>query len=375
VGRREGADISSGVQVEASIDARGIGELERWLSARISGARAVRLAPPRRLAGGYSAETLVLEARVERGGSERAERYVLRREMPEPAVYPAQAEGLETEIEIQWRTMEALARHSRVPLAPLIGFERDPRPIGAPFFVMGFVEGAVPSVAPPYAAQGFFAEAKTEERARMLDDGLRVLAQIHALDWRAAGFGWLAPPGVTPGTLRQLELWQQYAERELAGRRHPLLSEAFAWLRARLPREDERELVLSWGDARIGNMIWQDFRCACVTDFENVAIAPRAFDLGWWLMFDRWSHESMGPVPRLAGEPTREEQRALYEKHAGVSVGDTRYYEVLAAARYCAIVVRVMNRSVARGELPADQRIWLENPASVCLAELVATLR
>jgi hypothetical protein len=58
-----------------------------------------------------------------------------------------------------------------------------------------------------------------------------------------------------------------------------------------------------------------------------------------------------------------------------VSVGDTRYYEVLAAARYCAIVVRVMNRSVARGELPADQRIWLENPASVCLAELVATLR
>jgi aminoglycoside phosphotransferase (APT) family kinase protein len=358
---------------EASIDAGGIARLERWLAGRLPGAQAVRLGPPRRLSGGYSAETLVLEASVQRGGAQHAEKYVLRREMPEPAVYPVQAPGLDVEIEIQWRTMDALARHSRVPLAPLIGFEREASLIGAPFFVMGFVDGLVPGVAPPYAAQGFFAEALPEERTRLIEDGLRVLAEIHAVDWRAAGFGWLAPAGVRPGTLRQLDLWQQYAERELAGRQHPLMREAFAWLRANLPREREDELVLSWGDSRIGNMIWHGFRCACVTDFENVAIAPRALDLGWWLMFDRWSHESMGGVPRLPGELTREEQRACYEEHADLRVGDTTYYEVLAAARYCAIVVRVMNRSVARGEMPADQRVWLENPATVCLAELMKT--
>ena len=375
----------------ASIDAGGIARLERWLAARVPGAEAVRLGELRRLSGGYSAETIVLEALVTSGGRERAEKFVLRREMPEPAVYPVQAPGLDVEIETQWRTMQALARQAPVPLAsdaliplasdalvplaPLIGFERDPGVVGAPFFVMGFVDGVVPSVAPPYAAQGFFADAKPEERARLVEDGLRVLARIHSVDWRAAGFGWLTPPGVAAGTARQLELWERYATRELAGREHPLMSEAFAWLRARLPRESERDLVLSWGDARIGNMIWRDFRCACVTDFENVAIAPRAFDLGWWLMFDRWSHESMGLVPRLAGEPTRDEQRALYEKHAGTSVGDTTYYEVLAAARYCAIVVRVMNRSVARGEMPPDQRVWLENPATVCLAELLRGVR
>ena len=311
----------------------------------------------------------MLEARVLRGGAERTERYVLRREMPEPSVYPQQAPGLDVEIEIQFRTMQALAKHTRVPLAPLLGLERAPAVFGAPFFVMGFVDGAVPSVAPPYAAAGFFAEAAPDQRRRLVEDGLRVLSEIHALDWRAAGFGWLAPPGVTPGTARQLTLWEEFALRELAGRRHPLLEGAFAWLRARVPEGEES--VLSWGDARIGNMIWQDFRCACVTDFENVALAPRAFDLGWWLMFDRWSHESLGAVPRLPGEPTRDEQRAHYERCAGVALGDTRYYEVLAAARYCAIVVRVMNRSVARGELPADQRIWLENPASTCLAQLM----
>jgi aminoglycoside phosphotransferase (APT) family kinase protein len=359
---------------EASIDARGVANLERWLAARL-GAEAVALGAPRRLSGGYSAETIVLEARVRRAGAEATEKLVLRREMPEPAVYPVQAPGLDVEIEIQWRTMDALAKHSRVPLAPLVGFERDAGVIGAPYFVMGFVDGVVPSVMPPYAAQGFFAEAKPEERTRLVEDGLRVLAELHAVDWRAAGFGWLAPAGVRPGTLRQLDLWQAYAERELAGREHPLMSGAFEWLRAHLPSEREDDLALSWGDSRIGNMIFRDFRCACVTDFENVALAPRAFDLGWWLMFDRWSHESLGGVPRLPGEPTREQQRAHYERCAGIRVGDTTYYEVLAAARYCAIVVRVMNRSVARGEMPADQRVWLENPATVCLTELMQGLR
>jgi aminoglycoside phosphotransferase (APT) family kinase protein len=117
-------------------------------------------------------------------------------------------------------------------------------------------------------------------------------------------------------------------------------------------------------------MIWEGFRCACVTDFENVAIAPPELDLGWWLMFDRWSHECFG-VPRLPGEPTRDEQRAYYARCAGGPVADTTWYEIFGAVRYCAIVVRVMNRSVARGELPADQTIWLDNPASTCLAQLL----
>jgi aminoglycoside phosphotransferase (APT) family kinase protein len=90
-------------------------------------------------------------------------------------------------------------------------------------------------------------------------------------------------------------------------------------------------------------------------------------------MFDRWSHEGFG-VPRLPGEPTRDEQRACYARAAGVPEPDTRWHEVFAAARYCAIVVRVMNRSVARGEMPADQMIWRDNPATTCLEQLLATL-
>jgi aminoglycoside phosphotransferase (APT) family kinase protein len=76
-------------------------------------------------------------------------------------------------------------------------------------------------------------------------------------------------------------------------------------------------------------------------------------------------------APRLAGEPSREEQAALYGAAAGRDVGDTRLYEVFAAARYCGIVVRVMNRAVARGHMPADHTVWRDNPASAALAQLL----
>jgi hypothetical protein len=53
---------------------------------------------------------------------------------------------------------------------------------------------------------------------------------------------------------------------------------------------------------------------------------------------------------------------------------DTTAYEVFAAARYCVIVVRVMNRWEQRGLLADDHTIWLENPASAALTAMLGEL-
>ena len=52
-------------------------------------------------------------------------------------------------------------------------------------------------------------------------------------------------------------------------------------------------------------------------------------------------------------------------------MGDMHWWQVFAAARYCAIVVRVMNRAEARGLLPEGNTIWLENPPATCLEQLL----
>ncbi|HEX7094469.1 MAG TPA: phosphotransferase family protein [Acidimicrobiales bacterium] len=348
--------------------------LRQWLEARLPGAKRVTIGAFERPKSGFSAETLIFEAQVEGDGTERpsgvhVERFVLRKEVPDPAVYPQQAPGLDVEIDIQYRTMAALAAHGTVPVAPLVGYEADPAVLGAPFFVMGHVAGDVPTESPPYTETGFFVDASPKDRRRMIEAGVRTLAELHTIDWRAAGFDWLVPDGVEPGTRRQLEVWESYARRELRGREHPLLDDAFAWLHDNLP--EDTSLTLCWGDPRPGNIIWRDFRPMCLTDFEAVSIATPEQDLGWWLMFDRTMHPN---GERLPGDPTREEQRDIYAEATGRDLATLPYHEVFAAARYSAIVVRVMNRLVDRGDLAPDQTIWLHNPASACLAELMEEL-
>ena len=317
---------------------------------------------------GYSAETLLFTAMVPIGDDEQAHRLVLRAETPDPAVYPAQAEGLDVEIAIQHRIMSALAGGTGIPVAPIVGADLTEESIGTPFFVMDYVEGIVPAVDPPYPAAGFFAEAAPDERRRMVTNGVRMMAAIHDQDWEGLGLDWLVPAGTAPTLRRQLELWAAYAERELAGRVHPDLSRAHDVLTAHL--DEPSEPTLCWGDPRLGNIIWRDFEVASVTDWEAAAIAPPELDLGWWLMFDRSCHE-VGGIDRLEGEPTRDEQRDLYAEAVGRDVGDTHLYELLAAYRYAAIVVRIMNRWVDRGMMPADHTIWLENPAASCLHQIL----
>lgn len=340
----------------------------RWLETRWPDARNLSVGEIASPATGYSAQTLILPVSFEREGVACDEKVVLRIENPEPAIYPQQAPGLDVEIDIQYRAMEAIGKFSQVPLAPLIGYEADASILGSPFFAMGYVAGEVPVLEPLYTQAGFFAEAAPSDRRRMIDSGLAVLAELHRIDWREAGLGWLVPSGGIPDVRAQVVLWHRFALRELGSRVHPMLDRSFAFLLANVP--EGLEPALSWGDSRPGNIIWQNFEPACLTDFENVAIAPAEVDLGWWLMFHRTCHEVLG-VELLPGEPSIEEQGEIYAGFAGREPVNLPYFELLAAARYAAIVVRVMNRTVERGLLPADHVVWRENPPANLLEPLL----
>ncbi len=342
--------------------------LQQWLNRHWHGVESVRLegGTDRPKGSGYSATTLIMPVSYSRHGRRNQDRVVVRIESSEPPVYPQQTDHFAVEIELQYRAIEVLSGRPGIPVAPLIGFEDDPGVLGAPFFVMSFIEGQVPIEDPNYTVEGFFTEMEPQQRCRMVNNGLEVLANIHRLDWQQAGVEWLVEGN--PGIDKQLEIWRQFTERELKGRTHPPLQSAYKWLLANIP--EEQSLALSWGDARLGNIIWQDCSCACVCDFENFAVAPPALDVGYWLMFDRFAHEGQG-VARLQGEPTRDEQQAHYEHCSGQYLGNLYFYELFAAARFAAMVVRVTNRSMARGEEPPDQTIWLENPVADMLADML----
>ena len=334
--------------------------LAQWIGAALGDAE-LTIEVDGRPSGGFSAETILLTGHSPLNG---VQRFVVRLETPEPAVYPAQSELSMPEIEIQYRIMDSLARTTSLPIAGLAGFERDPSILGTPFFVMHHIDGVVPIESPPYSVEGFFTDLAPQDRTALISNGLQQLANLHRVDASTLGLEWLTPMGVNPGSRHLLHLWKTFGEVELRGRSHPLLESAWTLIEDELPPDGS--IGLCWGDPRPGNIIWQGSNAACLTDFEAACIGPPEFDLGWWLMFDRTMHELAG-IDRLPGDPTRDEQRAMYYEHAGREPIDTSAHELFAAARYCVIVVRVMNRLEQRGLLPEDSTVWRDNPASECL--------
>ena len=349
--------------------------LATWLAKRLPDGDRLVVGDITKPTSGFSAQTWLIDL-ADAGSGELVRRVVARVETPDPAVYPQQAPPGpgnpvgSVEVALQYQIMQALHRAGNIPLAGLVGYEADATLLGQPFFVMDFVGGDVPKESPPYPTEGFFTQISPKTREAMLRGGLEVLSRLHTLDWRELGLDWLVASGVTPGTEAQMAIWKQFAATELAGRQHPLMDEAWRVLGERTPAADAP--TLAWGDARPGNIIWRAGKVAAITDFEAASIAAPQQDLGWWLLFDRTMHEVVG-APRLPGDLTREQQCDSYATSSGRDVSDIAWWEIFAGVRYCAIVVRVMNRAVARGLMPAGQTVWLNNPAADALAQLLGT--
>ena len=82
--------------------------------------------------------------------------------------------------------------------------------------------------------------------------------------------------------------------------------------------------MLLWGDARIGNIIFDGTRPAAVLDWEMVTLGSPEMDLAWSIFLDRHHSEGMG-LPRLEGFPSYEETVERYEALTGFEVQDLHY--------------------------------------------------
>ncbi|NNE73557.1 MAG: phosphotransferase family protein [Acidimicrobiales bacterium] len=322
-------------------------------------------------ATGFSNETVMFSTHwTDADGGEHTQRQVGRIEPPDGGMFPVQTPACAVSVQLQHDIMAAVAQNSAVPICGLVAFEPSADLLGQPFFVMDFIDGVVPADTPRYTEAGFLVdEATPAERRRLIDSGLGAMAGIHGIDWRAAGLDWLDASGTgEPTQAVQLQLYRDFCTAELDGRAHPVMDAALDWLVANDPH-DER-VGLSWGDARIGNIIWQDYQAAAVVDWEACALSPTEADVGWWLMFDRMSFDDIG-VDRMEGYPTREEMIAIYEQASGREVRNPHYWEVFGAMRFAAIFIRLGDRLVQAGLVPEEMNPAVGNMVTEALAKLL----
>jgi aminoglycoside phosphotransferase (APT) family kinase protein len=320
--------------------------LERWLTARLG--RPVTIsqleAPP---TNGMSSETILFEATWDGQTSG-----LVGRIPPDPAnapVFPTY------DIPGQFRTMSLVRELTDVPVPEPLWVEDDASIIGQPFFVMRRVDGVVPPDVMPYTFGGnWLFDGTGEQRRRLEATSVEVLAALHAVPEAERHFDHLHRGVSGESPLRrhfQKELLDYYAW-AAEETRSPLVERCFAWLQEHWP--EERETVLSWGDARIGNILYRDFEPVAVLDWEMASLGPREVDVAWLQYLHRFFQdlaEGYG-MPGLPDLLVRDRVVDAYEAATGYRCRDMDWYAMLAATRHGVISLRTGIRGVQFGQSP-----------------------
>ncbi len=299
-------------------------------------------------ANGMSSETLLADVRVD--GQDRK---LVVRVAPMPDNDPVFGSY---DLDGQFQLIRHLAEHTDVPLPALWWSEPSPDALGAPFFVMDRVGGDVPPDVMPYTFGSWVTEATAEQRSQMATASVGVLAKIHAAPLPPVG---VAAPGDGESPLRshirRLHGFYDWARAGRAGA--PLIDRAFAWVEETYPR-DEPEPALSWGDARIGNIMYRDFEPVAVLDWEMATIGPRELDVGWMIFLHRFFQDlaELAGMDGLPGFLRREDVAASYEEQTGYRPVDLDFFTGYAALIHAVIMFRINCRAIHFGqtEEPTD---------------------
>lgn len=299
-----------------------------WLRSRLAPAHVELLELDVPLSNGMSAETYLIRLAVD--GQD--QRFVLRREPRVDNIF------VDMENSHQAQVIDAVYKAGTAPVPQMIGAERDASVLGAPFFVMRFVEGRIPPDNPLYSASGWVYDLAPQDKARLWWSGIHALSGVSKLDWAVAGLSGLRK-GATCGDDVEAELgyYLKLHRDHCDGHHAEFIASSARWLRANWPSDSRAVLV--WGDARLGNMIFQDLDCAAIIDWEMSGIGAIERDLAWWLYIDSYYHEGVG-VPRAAGWPSRDETIAEYERLTGWRMRDLVFYKAFAAFRSSVISAR-----------------------------------
>lgn len=227
-----------------------------------------------------------------------------------------------------------------------VGFCTDPTVVGAPFALMGLVEGVGlgPRIAKDLSLGG--------DRDRLAEDLGRELAKIHdALDAREplpAALAFLGAPDADPA---RAEIARLRASLDGIGARRPAIEWGLRWGEMRAP--DCPSTTLVHRDFRTGNYMVDGTGLTAVLDWEFAGWGDPAQDLGWFCAacwrFGRPDLEAGGIGPRAAFYRG-------YTAASGRRIDPDRvaYWEVLAHLRWAVIALEQGARHVSGREFSLE---------------------
>lgn len=221
--------------------------------------------------------------------------------------------------------------------------------LGAPFYLMERRRGVIIRRRPPKGVS--IDEPTARALSNALIDGL---AQLHTIDWQAAGLGEFGKP--QGYARRQVEGWTRRWSRAKTAE-VPELDAVAAWLDAQLPADADADAALIHNDYKYDNVLLDagslqggEVGIAAVLDWEMATIGSPRMDLGTSLGYwvergddERLQGLAFGPT-NLPGSLTRAELVDRYQARSGVAVGSALYYRVFGLFKIAVILQQIYAR-------------------------------
>ncbi len=268
---------------------------------------------------------------------------------------PATAYPLFTSYDLgmQFRVMRLVGEHTDVPVPHTLWYEADPAVLGGPFLVMEQVKGLVPPDVLPYTfGESWLSDAGPAGQQALQQSAVVALAGIHSLTADSHDLGFLDAGGPGATALdRLVRRWKEYADWVGRDTPSPLLADCFDWLEEHRPTGLGAD-ALSWGDGRIGNMMFRDNRVVAVLDWEMASVAPPEVDLGWMCYLHLFFQDIATDIglPGLPDLFRPVDVARAYAEATGYTPTDLTWFVAFAAVRHGAIMRRVTERAVFFGE-------------------------
>ena len=292
--------------------------LQQWIDANVPGARGpVTIS---HLSGGSSNLTFRVRDDIND--------WVLRR--PPVGAFLATANDMGREFRVQ----QGLAG-SAVPVAQTVALCDDPEIIGAPFYLMEFVDGIV------YSDADAVAHLDPGQALAATDELIDVLARLHAVDFKAVGLGQLGKPEgfLERQVNRWCTQWEKSKQQDLSA-----IDEVARRLNRSIPAHTDSAIV--HGDYSFNNTMWSrtdPTRMVAVLDWEMSTLGDPLTDLGmvsvYWEAAGElmWRNRSPQPHRVNSGFPGVDHLLARYETTSGRSLRDIDVYRVLAVFKLAVI--------------------------------------
>jgi len=230
-----------------------------------------------------------------------------------------------------------------VPVPPVAGFCEDETVNGAPFYVMGFVDG--PILRSQREAVDAFGK---EERGAIGERVVDTLVAIHDVDPDEVGLGELGRK--EDYVARQLRRWHGQWEKSKT-RELELVDDVHARLAARIPEQGPATIV--HGDYRLDNMILdaETGEVAAVVDWELCTLGDPLADVGLLMVY--WSEPGdeliplFDPPTTAPGFPSRAELRDRYAERCGRDLSQLDFFVALGYWKLAIILEGVLARYMA----------------------------